>query len=111
MVSPDWPERERHWASSVGLRRDSQEESDFDAIALALLGRSHPVGVVLAGLLFGALDAGGRTMQAQSGVGIDLITIVQALVIVFIAAPDLVRAVYRVRAGGQAEQVTRGWSV
>lgn len=83
----------------------------FDAIALALLGRSHPAGVVLAGLLFGALRAGGRTMQAQSGVGIDLITIVQALVIVFIAAPDLIRAIFRVRAGGQAEQVTRGWSV
>ena len=81
----------------------------FDAIALALLGKSHPGGVVLAGLLFGALRAGGRAMQAQSEVGIDLIVIVQALVIVFIAAPALVRAIYRVRAGGEAEQVTRGW--
>lgn len=81
----------------------------FDAIALALLGRSHPGGVVLAGLLFGALRAGGRTMQAQSGVGIDLITIVQALIIVFIAAPALVRAIYRVRAGRGAGQITRGW--
>lgn len=81
----------------------------FDAIALALLGRSHPGGVVLAGLLFGALRAGGRTMQAQSGVGIDLITIVQALVIVFIAAPALVRAIYRVRGGRAAGQITRGW--
>lgn len=81
----------------------------FDAIALALLGRSHPGGVFLAGLLFGALRAGGRTMQAQSGVGIDLITIVQALIIVFIAAPALVRAIYRVRAGRGAGQITRGW--
>jgi simple sugar transport system permease protein len=82
----------------------------FDSIALALLGRSHPAGVVLAGLLFGALRAGGRTMQAQTAVGIDLITIVQALVIVFIAAPELVRAIFRVRTGGKLERVTTGWS-
>ncbi|HSJ34731.1 MAG TPA: ABC transporter permease [Acidimicrobiia bacterium] len=83
----------------------------FDAIALALLGRSHPGGVVLAGLLFGALRAGGQVMQVRSGVGIDLIVIVQALVIVFIAAPALVRAIYRVRTGEGAGQLTRGWSV
>lgn len=82
----------------------------FDAIALALLGRSHPGGVVLAGLLFGALRAGGQTMQVRSGVGIDLITIIQALVIVFIAAPALVRAIFRVRTGEGAGQLTRGWS-
>jgi simple sugar transport system permease protein len=81
----------------------------FDAIALALLGRSHPVGVVFAGLLFGALRAGGRAMQAQSSVGIDLIVIVQALIIVFIAAPALVRAIYRVRTGEGVGQLTRGW--
>lgn len=82
----------------------------FDAIALALLGRSHPFGVVLAGLLFGALRAGGLKMQAASSVGIDLVTIVQALVIVFIAAPALIRAVFRVKAGKGAEQLTKGWS-
>ena len=82
----------------------------FDAIALALLGRSHPFGVVLAGLLFGALRAGGLKMQAASSVGIDLVTIVQALIIVFIAAPALIRAVFRVKAGKGAEQLTKGWS-
>lgn len=82
----------------------------FDAIALALLGRSHPAGVVLAGILFGALRAGGRTMQVRSEVGIDLIVVVQSLVIVFIAAPALVRAVFRVRTGEGAGQITRGWS-
>jgi len=82
----------------------------FDAIALALLGRSHPLGVVLAGLLFGALKAGGLKMQATSSVGVDLVTIVQALVIVFIAAPALIRAVFRVKAGKGAEQLTKGWS-
>lgn len=66
----------------------------FDAIAVALLGRSHPVGVLFAGLLFGALEAGGRQMQVDAGVSIDLIAIIQALIIVFIAAPLLVRALF-----------------
>lgn len=65
----------------------------FDAIAVALLGRSHPFGVLLAGLLFGALQAGGRQMQVAAGVSIDLIGIIQALVIVFMAAPLLVRTI------------------
>ena len=66
----------------------------FNAIAVALLGRSHPVGVLLAGILFGALDAGGRQMQVAAGVRIDLITIIQALIIVFVAAPLLMRAAF-----------------
>lgn len=81
----------------------------FDAIALALLGRSHPGGVVLAGILFGALRAGGQQMQVSSSVGIDLIVVIQALIIVFIAAPALIRAIYRVRTGEGAGQLTRGW--
>jgi simple sugar transport system permease protein len=82
----------------------------FSAIALALLGRSHPVGVVLAGLLFGALQAGGRQMQVVSNVSIDLIDVVQALIVVFIAAPALIRAIYRVRTGKGTERITKGWA-
>jgi len=82
----------------------------FDAIALALLGRSHPAGIVAASILFGALAAGGRTMQAAAGVGIDLIVVIQALIIVFIAAPELVRAIFRVKVGKETGQITRGWS-
>jgi simple sugar transport system permease protein len=69
----------------------------FDAIALALLGRSNPIGVLLAGLLFGALRAGGREMQGAAGIPIDLVLVLQALIIVMIAAPELVRAIYRIR--------------
>ena len=65
----------------------------FDAIAVALLGRSHPVGILLAGLLFGALEAGGRQMQVDAGVSIDLISIIQALIIIFVAAPLLVKRI------------------
>jgi simple sugar transport system permease protein len=77
----------------------------FDAIAVALLGRSHPLGVLFAGLLFGALEAGGRQMQVDAGVSLDLIGIIQALIIVFIAAPLLVRAIFPwgFRSGGGAE--------
>jgi simple sugar transport system permease protein len=83
----------------------------FDAIALALLARSHPIGVLAAGLLFGALRAGGREMQGAAGIPIDLVLVIQALIIVFIAAPALVRAIYRVKTpdadGGTT--ISTGW--
>lgn len=83
----------------------------FDAIALALLGKSHPLGVVLAALLFGTLRNGATRMQSIASIPIDIISIVQALVIVFIAAPAIVRWVYRVRGKSEAEEATftRGW--
>ncbi len=81
----------------------------FDAIAMALLGRSHPWGVVAAGLLFGALRAGGQQMQVDPGVGIDIVTVIQALIIVFVAAPALVRSIYRVRVNTESEQISGGW--
>jgi simple sugar transport system permease protein len=83
----------------------------FDAIALALLGRSHPVGVLFAGLLFGALKAGGREMQGAAGVPIDLVLVLQALIIVMIAAPELVRAIYRIKTPEQEAGATMstGW--
>ena len=82
----------------------------FDAIALALLGRSHPVGVVWAGLLFGALAAGGRQLQGVERIPIDLVVVIQALIIVFIAAPALVRAMYRIKEEGrEAKHLMTGW--
>ncbi|MDA2978267.1 MAG: ABC transporter permease [Actinomycetota bacterium] len=83
----------------------------FDAIALALLGRSHPVGVLFAGLLFGGLRAGGREMQGAAGIPIDLVLVLQALIIVMIAAPELVRAIYRVKTPDQeiTTVTSTGW--
>ncbi|MFZ0625878.1 MAG: ABC transporter permease [Acidimicrobiia bacterium] len=82
----------------------------FDAITLALLGRSHPFGVLWSGLLFGALIAGGRVMQAAAGVTVDLVVVMQALIVVFIAAPELVRAVFRVKPTESGPtQLTQGW--
>lgn len=83
----------------------------FDAIALALLGRSHPVGVLFAGLLFGALRAGGREMQGVASIPIDLVLVLQALIIVMIAAPAVVRAIYRIKAPDQelGTSFSTGW--
>jgi len=83
----------------------------FDSIALALLGRSHPVGVLLAALLFGFLRAGAQQMQGVAQVPIDIISVLQALIIIFIAAPELVRILYRVRVSRGAEEMAlaRGW--
>ena len=72
----------------------------FDAITVALLGRSTPVGVLVAGILFGAFKAGGFAMQAANGVPIDIVLVVQSLIVLFIAAPPLVRAIFRLPAPG-----------
>ncbi|MGV1033903.1 MAG: ABC transporter permease [Microbacteriaceae bacterium] len=67
----------------------------FDAITVALLGRSTPLGILAAGILFGAFKAGGFAMQAANGIPIDIVLVVQSLIVLFIAAPPLVRAIFR----------------
>lgn len=82
----------------------------FDAIAIALLGKSHPFGVVLAALLFGFLRSGATNMQSIAGIPIDIISIIQGLVIVFIAAPAIIRWLYRIKSLKVEETIlTRGW--
>ena len=82
----------------------------FDSIALALLGNSHPVGVVLASLLFGFLRGGAARMQSVAGVPVEIIRVVQALVIIFVAAPAIIRGIYRLKAAREEEVVSmRGW--
>jgi len=77
----------------------------FDAIALALLGNSHPAGVVLASLLFGAIGAGARNMQGIAHVPIDITSILQGLIIVFVAAPEIIRVLYRMREPKENEEL------
>lgn len=83
----------------------------FDGIAVALIGATRPAGVVGAALLFGALRAGVTPMQAATGTPIDIVVIIQALVIMFIAAPALVRAIYRIRTQRTlgTEVFAKGW--
>ena len=84
----------------------------FDAITVALLGRSTAVGVVLGALLFGALHAGGIQMQAATQTPVDVVTVIQSLTVLFIAAPAVVKAVYRLRGGAATSQqpTTKGWA-
>jgi ABC-type uncharacterized transport system permease subunit len=79
----------------------------FDAITVALLGRSKPWGVFAAGILFGAFKAGGFSMQAAEGVPIDIVVVVQSLIVLFIAAPPLVRAMFRLPTPGTARVRSR----
>lgn len=83
----------------------------FDSIALALLGKSNPFGVLAAALLFGALRNGATRMQSIAGVPVDIISVMQALIIAFIAAPSIVRWIYRLKTPVTTERevFSRGW--
>lgn len=69
----------------------------FDAITVALLGRSHPVGIMLSALLFGALRAGAGPMQIQAGVPRELVDLLEAIILLFLVASPVLRRVFRLR--------------
>ncbi|WP_245861179.1 ABC transporter permease [Microbacterium aurantiacum] len=79
----------------------------FDAITVALLGRSRAWGVLWAGILFGALKAGSFTMQTSQDIPIDIVLVVQALIVLFIAAPPLIRAIFFLPKEGAAPRPAR----
>jgi ABC-type uncharacterized transport system permease subunit len=84
----------------------------FDGITVALLGRGKPWGVVLAALFWGAFSAGGNRMQSVAEVPVDLVIVVQAIIVIFIAAPALVKAIFRLRAdrsGRLVANLGKGW--
>jgi ABC-type uncharacterized transport system permease subunit len=63
----------------------------FAGIAVALLGRNHPLGVLAAAVFFGALASGGAQVDMETGVPRELVTVIQAIVIIFVACEYLVR--------------------
>lgn len=82
----------------------------FDSIALALLGNNQPMGVVLSSLLFGALRNGATRMQVVSSIPIDIISILQAIILALIAAPPIIRTIYRLRElSAKGVSVTTSW--
>ncbi|QIZ97921.1 MULTISPECIES: ABC transporter permease [unclassified Leifsonia] len=87
-----------------GITSDLDAGIGFDAITVALLGRSRPWGTFIAGLLFGALKAGSFAMQAANDIPIDIVLVVQSLIVLFIAAPPLVRAIFRLPTPGVASK-------
>ena len=70
----------------------------FDSISVALLGRAHPVGIMLAALLFGAMRAGSGLMQIEAGIPPEIIDVIQATILLFLAADIVIRRVLRIRA-------------
>ena len=82
----------------------------FDAIAIALLGRNTSTGVVFAALLFGALESGKTQMQLDADVPLDLVLVIRALIVLFIAAPMLTKLIWRLRSGDKSLGLSfRGW--
>jgi simple sugar transport system permease protein len=81
-------------SSTGGVTPTSHSNIGFDALTVALLGGSTAPGVLMAGLLFGAFKAGGASIQA-AGISPDVLGIVQAAIVLFIAAPPLIRAIFR----------------
>jgi simple sugar transport system permease protein len=98
--------------NNAALTGDVDANIGFDAITVALLGRASPGGTVLAGILFGALRAGAVRMQAETGTPTEIVQVVQSVIVLFIAAPALIRAIFRLRqsrAGGVG-QLAKGWN-
>lgn len=95
--------------SPYALTHHVAGEIGFDGITVALLGRAKPGGIIAAGLLFGAMRAGAGTMQ--SVIPLDMVTLLQALIVIFIAAPALVKAMLhlKVPTGGLATSTAKGW--
>ncbi len=81
----------------------------FDAIAIALLGKTHPLGVVLASILFGAMRNGATRMQFLTQIPVDVISVIQALILLFVAADAIIRYIYRIREAEERVVLTRGW--
>jgi len=81
----------------------------FDAIAIALLGLSHPFGVVFAAILFGAMRSGATRMQFLTQIPVDIISVVQSLILLLVAAEEIVRFIYRIKAPKETVVLTRGW--
>jgi len=81
----------------------------FDAIAIALLGKTNPFGVVLAAILFGAMRNGATRMQFLTQIPVDIISVIQALILLFVAADAIIRFIYRVRTREDRVVLTRGW--
>ena len=83
----------------------------FDSIALALIGNNHPAGVILSSLLFGTLRNGATRMMVVSAIPIDIVDVIQAIILMFVAAPAIICTIYRLRKPKHEEQQVflSGW--
>jgi simple sugar transport system permease protein len=99
--------------TNSALTGDIDAGIGFDAITVALLGAATPGGTVLAGLLFGAFRAGSIVMATDTSTPSDIVSIIEPVLVLFIAAPALIRGIFRLRAArraGVAGQLAKGWN-
>jgi simple sugar transport system permease protein len=83
----------------------------FDAITVALLGRATPAGTVFGAFLFGALQTGGRTLLTNTGTPADILQVIQALIVLFIAAPALIKTIFRIKKNISGSTMSaKGWN-
>ena len=83
----------------------------FDAITVALLGQATPLGTVFGAFLFGALQTGGRTLQSNTGTPLDIVLVIQALIVLFIAAPALIKKLFRIKKSIDHSAIAaKGWN-
>lgn len=83
----------------------------FDAITVALLGQATPIGTLFGALLFGALQTGGRTLLSNTGTSSEIIQVIQALIVLFIAAPTFLKMVFRLKKSVESKSMAaKGWN-
>jgi simple sugar transport system permease protein len=83
----------------------------FDAITVALLGQATPLGTLFGAFLFGALQTGGRTLLSNTGTSSEIIQVIQALIVLFIAAPALLKKIFRLKKGVDSKSMAaKGWN-
>ncbi|MEY3202772.1 MAG: hypothetical protein RLZZ629_54, partial [Actinomycetota bacterium] len=83
----------------------------FDAITVALLGQATPIGTLLGALLFGALQTGSRTLLSNTGTPSEIVQVIQALIVLFIATPMLLKRVFRLKNTVESKTLTaKGWN-
>jgi len=83
----------------------------FDAITVALLGQATPIGTLLGALLFGALQTGSRTLLSNTGTPSEIVQVIQALIVLFIATPMLLKRVFRLKNTVESKALTaKGWN-
>jgi simple sugar transport system permease protein len=83
----------------------------FDAITVALLGQATPIGTLFGALLFGALQTGSRTLLSNTGTSSDIVQVIQALIVLFIAAPTLMKTIFRIKKNlNDKSMAAKGWN-
>jgi general nucleoside transport system permease protein len=84
----------------------------FDAIAVSLLALNNPLAVIPSAFIFGALRIGGDFLQIRAGLSVHVISILRALILLFVAAPAIIRFLYRIPVkakGAEGGVLSKGW--